>query len=215
MRRNFTYVKKTSLSPQEPIVFATAGTFNIAIPSGASKVLVECWAAGGGGNGGGRCTNCQGDTRPYYGGGGGSGAGYTKEYINVGSGTLTIIVGAGGVGSNRLARSSPVALSAGNGSPSSIGGTEVGVVGIGAGGYVLYGGIALPIATDKIAATAGTNGTNGKHWNDTLGDEDVPGYGGSLLDGYDRGNGGDGVSYTSNIAKGFDGDDAYIIIKFE
>jgi len=67
--------------------FNSAGTFSYVVPAGVTKIMVECWGAGGGGAG----TN-------FGNAGGGGGGGYGKQIFNVVAGaSYSVTVGAGGL----------------------------------------------------------------------------------------------------------------------
>jgi len=70
-------------------VYSTPGSYNWTCPVGITKIMVECWGAGGGG-----CSQ----TQYSYSSAGGGGGGYAKSILYVNSGTTyTVVVGSGGV----------------------------------------------------------------------------------------------------------------------
>jgi hypothetical protein len=72
-------------------IYTTTGTSTYTVPSGVSKIKVECWGGGGGG---------ASVTSSVSGGGGGGGA-YSKSIVSVTAGNIySVVVGSGGSAGN-------------------------------------------------------------------------------------------------------------------
>ncbi|MFC7663689.1 glycine-rich domain-containing protein [Methylorubrum suomiense] len=85
---------RSSLMPSRRLSsFQTAGTYTFVVPAGVTWIFAECVGAGGGGSGG-------GGSATWASGGGGSG-GYASGWISVEPNqSITVIVGAKGLGTN-------------------------------------------------------------------------------------------------------------------
>ncbi|ATN94283.1 hypothetical protein [Lysinibacillus phage vB_LspM-01] len=132
-------------------VYATAGSFNLTVPEGVTRIIASIWGAGGGGGGV--------SSNNVYGGGGG-GAGFFKEVLLqvLPRQNLTIQVGSGGrggaVGASGLPGQMTFIQNALNGSFYVYGG---GGGGAGQASYAGYGGdAASQINTGSSNAIAGS-----------------------------------------------------------
>jgi hypothetical protein len=74
-------------------VYSNPGTYSWPVPSGVTFIIAEVWGAGGGGYA------SSGGSSGGAGSGGGGGGGYAKEFFSVTPGaTISLVVGAGGIG---------------------------------------------------------------------------------------------------------------------
>jgi hypothetical protein len=107
-------------------VFDTPGTYTWTVPAGVTKIMVEVWGGGGGGN-----------YNPHINLGGytksGGGGGYGKGIFTITSGSYMVIVGSGGRGA------SPPLGNGKDGGTSSFG-SLISATGGGGGTYVYGGG---------------------------------------------------------------------------
>ena len=99
-------------------VYGTAGTYSLAIPSGATMIEIVCIGGGGGGGSGRRGDN--GNNR--FGGGGGAGGGYSSTTIRAAdvTGPLSVIVGAGGAGGSAVTTDNTNGSNGANGNQSRV-----------------------------------------------------------------------------------------------
>lgn len=80
-------------------LFSNSGTFKFIVPSNVTRIMAELWGGGGGGGSGVGGIDSNGDGANQGPGAGGGGGAYGKGVWNVTPGqTLTVVVGAGGIG---------------------------------------------------------------------------------------------------------------------
>jgi len=166
--------------------FPTSGTWTK--PANARLVLVRLWGAGGGGGSG----EVNGSTTDRSGGQGGQGGVFLETFFDADQlpATVTVTVGAGGVGGNAKTTS-------GNGNAGSAGGASSFSILSAAGGVGGVGGgeeEQLPAVAPSAVVTA-WSGASGGFTEDSSG---VPGNS-SYRAGGGGGSGGGGV-YSSNVA---------------
>jgi hypothetical protein len=140
-------MKSGSTSSGNVADFTTPGTYDWIVPTGVTSVLVLCI---GGGGGGGTSINDTGTS----GGGGGGGGGISRGTLGVTPGqTLTILVGAGGLGAQGTTSSDTIGQNGSNstcGTISATGGAG-GRANDGGSGGTSYGGAGQRMVSDTHA----------------------------------------------------------------
>ena len=184
--------------------FAVPGTNDFTVPTGITRILVECWGAGG--TGGGAYRNL---SSGYYGGGGGGGAGgYSRKIFTVSPGeTYRIVINTPFSGSGEVGKTSFLSpagsrlLFANRGSD-------------GQGGYTGYdggaGGAGDPSATIRRTGAPGRPGQFPNSSAKAFGGDGGPATSGTI--GPEAANGGDGAPSDGNSSFGSFGGNGYALI---